>query len=76
MSTHRTAEPGPTGPTETPDAPDTLEQLIDDCLRMAEHWRTVPPVQPKDRGAPAGPHGITVSPASAHAVRAMTEYGA
>jgi len=67
---HGASRPG------TAETPDTLEQLIDDSLRMAEHWRTAPHPGPQDRVAPAGLHGITVSPASAHAVSGMAEYGA
>jgi hypothetical protein len=54
--------------------PESLEQLIGDCRRMARHWqaparRSAAPV------APSGLHGITVPPASAHVVDVMAEYG-
>ncbi|CAL9435538.1 hypothetical protein [Streptomyces griseomycini] len=51
-----------------------LASLRGDCARMAPHW-TVP-----DRGAarPVPPsliHGVTVPPASARLLDAMSEYG-
>ncbi|MFJ9623682.1 hypothetical protein [Streptomyces sp. NPDC101181] len=52
----------------------SLAELRGDCARMAPHWsasqRTaVPPVEP------ALIHGVTVPPASARLVDAMSEYG-
>jgi hypothetical protein len=55
--------------------PESLEQLIGDCRRMAQHWKTPAP-QTETVVAPSGLHGITVPPASAHVVRGMAEYGA
>lgn len=55
--------------------PDSLEQMIGDCRRMAEHWKT-PATAARPVVPPAGLHGITVPPASAQAVRGMAEYGA
>ncbi len=68
MTSPQSAGPG------TAETPDTFEQLIGDCRRMAAHWKTAPPA--KAQPAPAGLHGITVPSASAHAVSGMAEYGA
>ncbi|WUH93929.1 hypothetical protein OG900_29960 [Streptomyces sp. NBC_00433] len=54
--------------------PDSMEQLIGDCRRMAEHWR-VPAGSERTPAAPAGLHGITVPAASAHVVAGMAEFG-
>jgi hypothetical protein len=68
-----------TSPASSPQAPaplaepDSLEQLIGDCRRMAAQWHTPAP------SAPAAPsaalHGITVPAKSARAVAGMSEYG-
>lgn len=55
-------------------APESLEQLVLDCRKMAQHWKA-PARHEQVVVAPAGLHGITVPPASAHVVRAMAEYG-
>ncbi|NUS16433.1 MAG: hypothetical protein HOY69_34400 [Streptomyces sp.] len=55
--------------------PDSLEQLIGDCRKMAAHWHA-PAAAARGTAAPAGPHGITVPEASAHVVAGMAEYGA
>lgn len=52
----------------------SLAELRGDCARMAPHWTTpkrtvVTPVKPSLI------HGITVPPASARLVDAMSEYG-
>jgi hypothetical protein len=61
-------------PSSPPAEPESLEQLIGDCRRMAVHWR--PPVHRDPAGvALSGLHGITVPPASAHVVDEMAEYG-
>ncbi|MYS25197.1 hypothetical protein GA0115240_176016 [Streptomyces sp. DvalAA-14] len=54
--------------------PDSLEQLIGDSRRMAPHWKT-PAATAQAVAAPVGPHGISVSAASAHLVDGMSEYG-
>lgn len=54
--------------------PESLDQLIVDCRRMAEHWHT-PAHLERAAVAPASLHGITVPAASAHVVAGMTEYG-
>jgi hypothetical protein len=56
--------------------PESLEELIGDCRQMAAHWTAAPAAKTEARVTPAGLHGITVSPASAHAVSGMAEYGA
>jgi hypothetical protein len=43
---------------------------------MAARWTAAPTAKAEARVTPAGLHGITVPPASAHAVRGMAEYGA
>jgi hypothetical protein len=48
--------------------------LVLDCRKMAQHWKA-PARHEQVVVAPAGLHGITVPPASAHVVRAMAEYG-
>lgn len=53
--------------------PDSLEQLIGDCRQMAAHWHV--PAGERTASAPAGLHGITVPPASAHVVAGMAEFG-
>lgn len=54
--------------------PESLDQLIGDCRRMAAHWHT-PAAKVRTVVAPAGLHGIVVPPASAHVVSAMAEFG-
>jgi hypothetical protein len=54
--------------------PETLQQLLGDCHRMALHWKTPAPHE-QAVVLPAGLHGITVPAASAHVVSAMAEYG-
>ena len=58
--------------------PESLEQLIGDCRRMAPRW-TAPASASRPPAAPgfaaAKLHGITVQPASAHVVDGMAEYG-
>jgi hypothetical protein len=65
-------------PLVLPSAPlgesESLQELIGDCRRMAEHWKA-PAAERPDPVAPAGPHGITVPPASARAVSGMPDYG-
>ncbi|MBM9436325.1 hypothetical protein [Actinacidiphila bryophytorum] len=53
--------------------PDSMEQLIGDCRQMAAHWHM--PSGERTSAAPAGLHGITVPPASAHVVAGMVEFG-
>ncbi|MEW2520416.1 hypothetical protein [Actinacidiphila alni] len=54
--------------------PESLDQLIGDCRRMAAHWNT-PAATAKKTAVPAVPHGIVVPPASAHVVSGMAEFG-
>jgi hypothetical protein len=54
--------------------PDSLEQLIGDCRQMAAHWHVPAGTEPA-AVSPAGLHGITVPPASAHVVAGMAEFG-
>jgi hypothetical protein len=68
--------PSPPAPLGSLADPESLEQLIGDCRRMAAHWTAAPAAKAQARVTPAGLHGITVSPASAHAVSGMAEYGA
>ncbi|MEU3837550.1 hypothetical protein ACWECC_35385 [Streptomyces microflavus] len=52
----------------------SLAELRGDCARMAPHWTA--PV--KTATAPVKPsliHGVTVPPASARLIDAMSEYG-
>ncbi|HEY5836356.1 hypothetical protein [Streptomyces sp.] len=58
----------------SPAEPDSLEQLLGDCRRMAEHWK-VPAATAQAVVAPASLHGITVPPASADVVKGMAEFG-
>lgn len=53
--------------------PDSLEQLVGDCRRMAARWHT--PAAAAPAAPSAGPHGITVPAKSAQAVAGMSEYG-
>ncbi|MBD0736137.1 hypothetical protein BGM09_23755 [Streptomyces sp. CBMA29] len=54
--------------------PESLDQLLGDCRRMAAHWHT-PAARAQAVVAPASLHGIVVPPASAHVVRGMAEFG-
>lgn len=61
--------------------PESLEQLIGDCRRMAARWThsvsspASPPCPAQEPVVPAALHGITVPPASAHLVDGMADYG-
>ncbi|WNI15189.1 hypothetical protein [Actinacidiphila sp. ITFR-21] len=57
-----------------PGEPDSLEQLIGDCRRLAARWQTAA-APARAVAAPAGPHGVTVPAATAHFVAGMSEYG-
>jgi hypothetical protein len=61
-------------PSSSATEPESLQQLIGDCRRMALHWKT-PAAHEQAVVAPASLHGITVPPASAHVVSGMPEYG-
>ncbi|MFI9149173.1 hypothetical protein [Streptomyces sp. NPDC053367] len=51
-----------------------LASLRGDCARMAPHWAA--PERPDARPvSPAGIHGVTVPPASARLLDAMSDYG-
>jgi hypothetical protein len=56
--------------------PESLAELIGDCVRMARHWPPVPHTPPI---APPTPWkritGIHVSAASAHLLDGMPDYG-
>lgn len=54
--------------------PESLEELLGDCRRMAPHW-AVPAVEKAAAAVPASLHGITVPLASAHIVDGMADYG-
>lgn len=68
----------PTPPVALPSSPladpESLEQLIGDCRRMARHWKA-PAARTPSVVAPASLRGITVPPASAHVVAGMVEFG-
>lgn len=55
--------------------PESLAELVGDCIRMARHWPVphTPPI------APPTPwhriHGIRVSDRSAHLLDGMSDYG-
>lgn len=57
--------------------PESLEELIGDCRRMAPRWSAAAARRPSavPGFAAANLHGITVPPASAHVVDGMAEYG-
>jgi hypothetical protein len=60
-----------------PAEPESLEQLIGDCRRMAEHWK-MPATTADSAAAADGPsalRGVTVPAASAHVVEVMAEFG-
>ncbi|WNF26640.1 hypothetical protein RI138_07205 [Streptomyces sp. C11-1] len=52
----------------------SLAELRGDCARMAPHW-AVPARSAPARVEPALIHGVTVPPASARLIDAMSEYG-
>lgn len=64
--------------------PESMEQLLGDCARMAPHW-TVPACEqlvPAATGAAGGPaashetlHGVRVPVASARLLEGMSDYG-
>lgn len=60
-------------PSSAPGEPESLEQLIGDCRRMAARWRT-PARRKPSPVTPAGLHGVTVPAASAQVVDEMAEY--
>lgn len=72
-TSHGTAVPSPIAPAPLAE-PDSMEELMGDCRKMAAHWHAAPAAAPVERAA--GPHGITVPAASAHVVAGMAEYGA
>ncbi|MFJ1698529.1 hypothetical protein ACIOHC_25965 [Streptomyces sp. NPDC088252] len=52
----------------------SLAELRGDCARMAPHWVT--PAKPSPVPvAPSRIHGVTVPPASARLIDAMSDYG-
>ncbi|OKI05158.1 hypothetical protein A6A06_11000 [Streptomyces sp. CB02923] len=56
----------------TPAEPESMDQLLGDCARMAPHWRSGPQAPP----SPARElHGISVPASSAALVSGMSEYG-
>ncbi|MFI0899456.1 hypothetical protein [Streptomyces sp. NPDC020983] len=69
---HRTATTSPIAPAPLA-GPDSMEELIGDCRKMAAHWHTAPAAVPAERAA--GPRGITVPDATAHVVAGMADYG-
>ncbi|MCX4727063.1 hypothetical protein ACIPW9_03745 [Streptomyces sp. NPDC090052] len=63
--------PHPAAPSESEA---DLTDLRGDCARMAPHW--VVPVAPAPTPVPPSLiHGVTVPPASARLIDAMSEYG-
>ncbi|MFH9422783.1 hypothetical protein [Streptomyces sp. NPDC017529] len=55
-----------------PAEPESMDQLLGDCARMAPHWRS----GPRAPQAPARElHGIRVPASSAALVSGMSEYG-
>lgn len=71
-TSHGTTAPSPIAPAPLAE-PDSMEELIGDCRKMAAHWNSAPAAAPAERAA--GLHGITVPAASAHVVAGMAEYG-
>lgn len=61
-------------PSSPPAEPESLEQLIGYCRRMAEHWKA-PAHRDTARVSPAGLHGVTVPASSAQVVDGMADYG-
>ncbi|WP_406449311.1 hypothetical protein OG782_09655 [Streptomyces sp. NBC_00876] len=51
-----------------------LAELRGDCARMAPHWVVPAKIAPTPV-APSLIHGVTVPPASARLIDAMSEYG-
>ena len=52
----------------------SLAELRGDCARMAPHWVVPTRIAPTPV-TPSLIHGVTVPPASARLIDAMTEYG-
>ncbi|MEU9362903.1 hypothetical protein AB0D35_33185 [Streptomyces sp. NPDC048301] len=52
----------------------SLAELRGDCARMAPHW-VAPERSTAKRVEPSRIHGVTVPPASARLVDAMSDYG-
>jgi hypothetical protein len=50
-----------------------LASLRGDCARMAPHWAV--PARPEAPVSPSSIHGVTVPPASARLLEAMSDYG-
>ncbi|MEU9140350.1 hypothetical protein AB0D33_31100 [Streptomyces sp. NPDC048404] len=69
LKVHGTAPLGPVG-----DLEGDLASLRGDCARMAGHWSAPAPVPPL-HVSPSLIHGVTVPPASARLLDAMSDYG-
>ncbi|MER5399721.1 hypothetical protein [Streptomyces sp. NPDC002599] len=69
LKVHGTAPLGPVG-----DLEGDLASLRGDCARMAGHWAAPAPVPPL-RVSLSLIHGVTVPPASARLLDAMSDYG-
>ncbi|WP_320775135.1 hypothetical protein [Streptomyces sp. CRN 30] len=66
-------DPGNRG-SATPGPGGSLAELRGDCARMVPHWAV--PEAPAPRPVPPSLiHGVTVPPASARLLDAMSEYG-
>ena len=57
-----------------PDLEGDLASLRGDCARMAPHWTTPDRITPRPV-SPSHIHGVTVPPASARLLDAMSDYG-
>jgi hypothetical protein len=55
--------------------PESLAELVGDCVRMARHWPAphTPPIAPPSVWK--GIHGVHVSDSSAHLIDGMSDYG-
>lgn len=65
--------PGNHGPA-TLDPDGSLADLRGDCARMVPHWAAPERLAPRPV-SPSRIHGVTVPPASARLLDAMSEYG-
>ncbi|MCZ2524479.1 hypothetical protein [Streptomyces sp. HB2AG] len=57
-----------------PDDPESLDELVGDCRRMAPRWTSHAPVRPV-HSPPSHIHGVTVPEKSAHLLDGMSDYG-
>ncbi|GGP00828.1 hypothetical protein [Wenjunlia tyrosinilytica] len=55
--------------------PESLAELVGDCVRMARHWPVphTPPIAPPTPWERI--HGVRVSDSSAHLLDGMSDYG-